>query len=103
MVTCHPFNRAWYPKLVGTDGDGSAPSYAVVRLEPQGLGGRRGVTADHPIQGLGDVLAPAVRSSTEEQRSGRDMLTASAGLARPLVGARARTHSASVPMRYLKS
>jgi hypothetical protein len=32
FVVDHPFNAAWYPRLVGCDGEGDPPSYAVVRI-----------------------------------------------------------------------
>jgi hypothetical protein len=32
IVVSHPFNAAWYPQLVDSQGEGDPPSYAVVRL-----------------------------------------------------------------------
>jgi hypothetical protein len=52
-VVDHPFNVAWYPELVGHEGVGEPPSYALVKLAPKqecvaperltlaGLGARR--------------------------------------------------------------
>jgi hypothetical protein len=33
IVIKHPFNAAWYPQLVDSQGEGDPPSYAVVRIE----------------------------------------------------------------------
>ena len=35
LVLDHPFNLAWYPRLVGLTGLGAPPSYARVRLRHQ--------------------------------------------------------------------